>query len=402
VFQITHYVAPLSILGSSAIIYRILKFDRHELDANNRRTYHRLLVAMSTCDIFGSLAYAFGPTPVPKDTLLETARGNTATCTAQGFFIHIFVLPVLYYNTGLMIYFLLTIRYGWSETRAAKWLEPVVHVWALAVPFVQAVAGLFLHIFNPVSFGNICYISPYPVLCGFFDDACTRGQSARLLYILFCIIPETILLAIIYVSIVLVYCAVRGQAQRALAITANRESLRARTKSVAVQSWLFAFTFFNTWFYRVLAALLLYTVKDAFVLSRADYVLEVLSSTFLPLQGFFNFFVYFRPRFTRLWKEHGSFWVALKLAVVGGRETSSSHQRRPTPHQRKNGGTVTFSITSEVQTSAPSTAAFETCDPIERPESRDNLNDADSGEQDLKVTAMDERCNLDHAIESVP
>jgi hypothetical protein len=103
-------------------------------------------------------------------------------------------------------------------------------------------------------------------------------------------------------SIVLIYCTVRGQAQRALGITANRESARARTKAVAVQSWLFALIFFNTWFCSIRAPLSAYTVKQAPTKGRAEYILSVMSSNFLPLQGFFNFCIYIRPRFMGLWR----------------------------------------------------------------------------------------------------
>lgn len=335
-FSIAHYVSPLSIIGSIAIIYRICRFDRHDRDANNRRTYQRLLVAMSICDLFGSLALLFGTTPIPKMTHLEMARGNFTTCTIQGFFIHVFVVGVLYYNAGLMIYFVMTIRYRWSETYVAKSLEPCIHFVALCFPFGQAVAGLFLDIFNPIGFGAFCYISPYPVLCGLFDNACTRGQWARLLYTLFCTTPQFVLLAIIYISIMLIYCAVRDQARRALAIAANRNSVRARTKAVVVQSCLFATVFFFTWASSVLVPLLGYTVKESPAKVRSIYVLSILVSTFTPLQGFFNFLIYIRPRFLRMWRDRKmSFWAALGLAVFGGRESSST-QRRLSQQLRRN------------------------------------------------------------------
>lgn len=365
VFSIAHYVAPLSIFGSLAIIYRIIKIDRHETEANGRGTYFRLLLAMSICDVLGSISLLFGATPLPRDTLLETARGNRATCATQGFFLHVFVLGVLYYNTGLMLYFVTTIRYGWTEAFTKKWLEPFVHVWALLVPFSQAVAGLFLGIFNPIGYGNFCHISPYPPLCGLFENACTRGLSARLLYTLFCTIPESVLLAIIYVSIALIYCTVRSQGRRALAVTANRETIRARTKAVAIQSLLFALIFFNTWIYTVLGPLLAYTVKQAPVLIKAEFILSVMTSTFLPLQGFFNFCVYIRPRFVRFWVDQQlPVCVALRLAVFGGQASNVGSFRRSStlPRKRSSQGS-----TQSSQYSGPQGIAAENASPIHSP-----------------------------------
>lgn len=323
VFLLSHVISPLSIIGSLIIIYRIFRFDRREIGASNRRTYLRLVVVMSICDVFGSTALAFGGLPVPKTTLLDGAWGNTATCSAQGFFVQVFVNAVFYYNAGLMFYFVVTIRYGWSESKAAKWLEPAIHFLALVVPFTEGVVGLFLEIFNPIGFGNFCYISPYPPLCGVFD-ACTRGQSAAYLYTYFSTIPQSILLAVVYISLVLIYCSVRDQGRRALAISANRDVIQARTKSVAVQSMLFAVIFFNTYIYGLLSPLVAKTAKPGPKTVKWLYILGVLTQIFLPLQGFLNLLVFIRPRFMRLWRDEGrSIWVAVKLAAFGGPETSS-------------------------------------------------------------------------------
>lgn len=335
---IPYFLSPFSILGSLAIINRIVRFDRHEIDASSRITYHRLLLAISICDVLGSGAYGFGVLPVPRETGLEGARGTTATCTAQGFFINTFVTGVLFYNAGLMIYFLVTIRYGWTEAFVARRLEPIIHFVAIFLPLGQSISGLFLEIFNPIGFGAFCFVSPYPVLCGVFDNACTRGLAAKRLYTAFCTIPEAISLAIIYVSITLIYCTVRSQARRALAIVGNQDSIRALTKSVAIQSLIFAMIFFNTWVYAALSPLLVITVKQAPALIKSEYILTVLTAVFLPLQGFFNFFTYIRPRFVRLRNEQQlSFCVALKLAVFGGRETNMTPKRMSMIQQRRRG-----------------------------------------------------------------
>ncbi len=69
--------------------------------------------------------------------------------------------------------------------------------------------------------------------------------------------------------------------------------------------------------YTVLSPLLGYTVKNDLALIQAQYVLIILTVTFLALQGFFNFCIYIRPRLMRLWRdERQSFCVALKLAVL--------------------------------------------------------------------------------------
>jgi hypothetical protein len=56
--------------------------------------YNRLLLGMSIIDVLTSIAYMFGPLPMPSD-YEETpgTLGNEATCTAQGFFVQLGIIP---------------------------------------------------------------------------------------------------------------------------------------------------------------------------------------------------------------------------------------------------------------------------------------------------------------------
>ena len=68
----------LSILGSSAILWLVSK-ERHKLP------YHRILLAMSLCDILITLATMAQPFLVPANTSPRPwALGTDATCTMIG------------------------------------------------------------------------------------------------------------------------------------------------------------------------------------------------------------------------------------------------------------------------------------------------------------------------------
>ena len=79
----------------------------------------QLLSALSFFDILGSGAYALTTLPTPEIDHLYGAHGNKHTCTAQGFFIQIGTIACLL-NVSLALYYLLTIKYGWTEERLKR------------------------------------------------------------------------------------------------------------------------------------------------------------------------------------------------------------------------------------------------------------------------------------------
>jgi hypothetical protein len=67
----------------------------------------------------GSTAYALTTLPTPQSDELYGARGNEQTCKAQGFFIQIGTIAC-FLNVSLAAYYLLTIRYGWTEEKLKR------------------------------------------------------------------------------------------------------------------------------------------------------------------------------------------------------------------------------------------------------------------------------------------
>jgi len=77
------------------------------------------LSALSFFDLLGSGAYSLTSLPTPESDHLFGAKGNEQTCTAQGFFIQIGTIAC-FLNVSLALYYLLTIKYGWTEERFKK------------------------------------------------------------------------------------------------------------------------------------------------------------------------------------------------------------------------------------------------------------------------------------------
>ncbi|KAL7477448.1 hypothetical protein ACHAW6_003255 [Cyclotella cf. meneghiniana] len=67
----------------------------------------------------GSCAYALTTLPTPEADEMYGARGNKQSCTAQGFFIQIGTIAC-FLNVSLALYYLLTIKYGWSEGKLKR------------------------------------------------------------------------------------------------------------------------------------------------------------------------------------------------------------------------------------------------------------------------------------------
>ena len=170
----------LSIMGSSYIIFDCVRGLRS--GKRDRNTYRRLMVGISVVDITMSICFFLSTWPMPRGTpFTYGARGNTQTCTAQGFFAQIGVSSVMY-TVSLSTYYLLVIRYGWPESRIVK-VEPFLHAIPLVFGFATMIAGLPLQLYNYGLWD--CWIAPYPQGCeeswrNGGETTCERGDNASL------------------------------------------------------------------------------------------------------------------------------------------------------------------------------------------------------------------------------
>jgi hypothetical protein len=79
----------LSVLGSGWLIIEIVT-----TKSKLYTVYNRLLLSLSIIDVFVSIAYMFSTIPSPKFSYeVIWAFGNIQTCTAQGFFIQLGIIP---------------------------------------------------------------------------------------------------------------------------------------------------------------------------------------------------------------------------------------------------------------------------------------------------------------------
>jgi len=289
----------LSILGSGCIIYILLKKEKKLATLKNR-----LLFVMSVVDIFYSFGLAFGPHPAPKGTPgVLRASGNTATCTTQGFLFHLgYMIPN--YTASLSLSFLLSVRYNVPERFMEEKLEVYMHLYGILYPLITGVVSASLGLFN--SNGSFCWINFYPNGCSVIPSLeCTRGKHALLLSFLFGIVPLSLALLVIVVSMIMlmftVYMNERKMKMRHSFVTATGRKFSFNTKRIKVvrqtciQASCYLVSFVLTYLPSYIAFICQVTMH--YVPASIFY----LSVTLLPSFGFWNFiFVFLLQRFLEM------------------------------------------------------------------------------------------------------
>lgn len=282
---------PLSVFGSSFVVYDILADRRNKL----KKTYHRILLGLSIMDSISSAGIvAFSSWAVPKDTPgVYGAQGNTATCDASGFFLHLNMSTALY--TSLLSYFyVLVIRSRKSEKWIASYAEPIIHSVSILVPLITGAVALAMGFFNPlVVVAGWCWIIDFPANCSSTDEAeCERGGNYKTFSRIAALGTFAFAWCFIVVDMVLIFLTVRTTEKR-LQQYAGDSAMR-RTKETGVQALLYIGSFFAT--YIALAIIQLVPMDETASNRSYFFGLAFVGKFFMPLQGFWNALIYFRGR----------------------------------------------------------------------------------------------------------
>lgn len=123
-----------------------------------KRIYHRIMLGISIADLSSAIWLGLSTWPIPKGKALW-AVGNATTCSLQGFWTQFgFICPA--YNGSLSIYYLLAIRYGWKEPQFLR-IEKYLHGVPILFSLVTAVTGLIMKRYASATLW--CWVSPlYP------------------------------------------------------------------------------------------------------------------------------------------------------------------------------------------------------------------------------------------------
>ena len=285
--------AMLSILGSCAIVYIIVINRKRKLS----RVHNRLLLSMSCIDILSSMANVITTSAIPRgtDPYSYGASGTIGTCNAQGFFLQLgFGAPT--YNSMLCIHYLLFVKYRVREKVIAKKIEPFMHAVAILYPLSTAIASLFLGLFNPII--THCHIAAYPSICDIRGIECTRGNNAANYRLFFNGLELIIMFAVNITCMISLVLFIRKR-EKAVSRYQNRRSKSSsgnssESEDATKQALLYMAAFVLTYIWGSIISAFIYFNGShrAFLI-----VMSYLGAIFNPLQGFFNFIIYIRPRF---------------------------------------------------------------------------------------------------------
>ena len=117
---------------------------------------HRLLVGLSISDMMSSFSQACGNFVAPKEFgyYLWNARGNFASCNAQGFLYWFGAVSGAFYNWSLCFFYLAVIRFEKSDEYICKWIEPFLHAGGISGSFIPALYVLAVRGYYP--YGTVC------------------------------------------------------------------------------------------------------------------------------------------------------------------------------------------------------------------------------------------------------
>ena len=303
----------LSVLGSCTILYIVL----WDWQRKSRRLYHRLLLLYSAIDVVCSTNFALSAALVPRGTPgTWGAAGTRSTCQASGF-ISQFTFSLGLYATFICVHYVLILRYNVTERFLAKRVEPVVHFVALLTPLVTGIVMLLKGNYNPANaIIGWCFINVYPMDCLRRDEIeCQRGEG-YFVWMAMHNLSFVIFFVIVTVSCILTYSKVRDVTNRGTrwSLTQSRQSQR-RIKETRIQAFLYIAAFFATYVFVEISTLLAPT--PATKQHRNFYFPVVaLMKIFLPLQGFWNCFIYIRPRYAAIRLRHPDMPLRRVLSIV--------------------------------------------------------------------------------------
>ena len=357
-----HFSGTLSIIGSSLIIYMILKGGKQKLG----KIHNRLLLCLSTIDVLNSTSLGLSSIPFPKEfrssNLVYNAFGSDKTCTAQGFFIA-FGMATPIYNSCLCLYYMAVIKYNVKDDTLAKY-EKYMHFCALTGPLSIAVYVVVLDLVRP-SIKGFCWIdidydeceSPFPLTSSSFDNAddentqeCKPRRKEFLdaaTLTLMC--SFGVVLVSIAFTMISTYLSVRKQTQAMNKYRSfqrrnsfvSDENKRGTKDETFYQCFMYVAAFFLTYVWLFIADL----IPD-----KAPFPLIYLAGIFYPLQGFWNCIIYIRPRIMIVQEKEPdkSFIWILRTTIFGAEEeavqqTSPSHLRTSIQARRRNSAQLTSS-----------------------------------------------------------
>ena len=316
--------AILSLVGSITIVYKILR----SLCKNQTTTpYDRIILGLSCCDIVASCTYALGPYLLPRETSQRVwAIGDDSSCQKLGFLMQLSSLWAVWYNAMLSFYYLLTVRFQVKRQEFCKKYEPWLHLSGAIFFPTTALAGYVGKWYGEEDLAMTCWIAEIKTGCDEYGNNCS-GDASELIAYMIGAVPTVISILAVIINNAIIYIFVRKSLRSGNNgsskgsednESAERQTIQNRlSHEAAIQGFLYVSSFLIT----ISPAFAIQILDGSMGYAESDqgsiYPLLVLNSILLPLQGFFNVFIYVRPSYIRFGaaNPNKSSWMILKHAL---------------------------------------------------------------------------------------
>lgn len=192
-----------SIIGSVYIMQTVLKSKRRR-----GSVFHRLMLGMASIDFVYGLYTLFGPIALPAPDQLDGfvvnsfARGSWKAYNAISYVGQAARIASILYNGTLTIYYLLTIRFRWTEQKSRR-VEVWFHIIPIVSGMVTATVAISLGMFTDTPFG--CTVA--------IQDSEDEQNTSFNLILFLCLI--WLVFIEIFVSMVMIYRSIRKIEQKA-------------------------------------------------------------------------------------------------------------------------------------------------------------------------------------------
>ena len=138
--------SSLSMAGSTAILVECFHYNRSRLHL----VHHRILCLMAIFDLIESPWNFVSTWAMPAESGERFTAGNEISCTVQALFLQTGVSVVIL-NAFLSWYYLLVIRYSWTEEKIKGKAEPWIYGITLLFSLGTAIAGIPLNLYYPAN-----------------------------------------------------------------------------------------------------------------------------------------------------------------------------------------------------------------------------------------------------------
>mmetsp|Transcript_26890 Transcript_26890/g.40699 ORF Transcript_26890/g.40699 Transcript_26890/m.40699 type:complete len:368 (-) Transcript_26890:171-1274(-) len=312
--RLPHFSGSASVIGSFILIVTIICSRRRR-----SHPYHRLMLGMSFYDIFMSFFMAMAVWVHPENSCWDANDcqkvGTVASCTAYGFFYQLGAVTIPLYNVALATYIAFATKDHFTNNPSShRRFDLVFHLVILVVGVTQAIIPLILEDYNPYDW--LCMVVPW----GQDENGnYLRGNlTTMIIYAYMNLIVVVVASCYVTAAMIYTFCTV---------VFKPDQQSRGTGIRVAIMGLLYTIPFYITW---IIPSIFFYLFLNNWYTGSNPYDLTfftryfglVYTAVFLPMQGFFNLFVYFVP---------------LCLKVVGVDQTYNSVPRESSVYDSDGG-----------------------------------------------------------------